>query len=352
MNNFKKIGVSALAGSLAMVSAHAVEYTMTGGMVATFSQATSPTAVAGEGGKGVGTATDLSFNAAGELDNGFTVGYFMSVDTNAALANTSSQMTVGMGSLGTLQINNKGGSKANSIDDITPNAYNEVWDGLTGASAKNNPSFFGSRTSSGSIDYRIPAQEAEGFTVNAALTYDPNAGLGSTSKGAVQEDGEAGVALVLQVAHESGIEVGGGVEMEQSDNNSTAVTQQGGVSGQESATGYIKFAQGGLSLAYQQAYQDSATGQGTDAKNAPDKEAEMMSIAYTMGDMTFSYAKADITIVAESDTAAIDIELDSIQAAYVMGAMTVSGAVSKTDNSGGVLNDEYTENQLAVSFAF
>jgi outer membrane protein OmpU len=350
MNNFKKIGVSALAGSLAMVSAHAVDYTMTGGMVATYSQATGAASTTGESGNGVGTATDLSFNASGELDNGFTVGYFMSVDTDAALANTSSQMTIGLGSLGTLQINNKGGSKANAIDDITPNAYNETWDGLTASSTNNNPSFFGSRTASGSIDYRIPAQEAEGFTVNAALTYDPNADLGSTSKGGVSDDGEAGGALVLQVAHESGLEIGGGVEIVNSDN---ASSQLGGRSGGENATGYIKYAQGGLSLAYQEAYQDSSIGNATAALDAPDKEAVMMSVAYTMGDMTFSYAESEVTVKAEGATAALPtIELDSIQAAYVMGAMTVSAAVSRTDNSGGVAGDDYSENQLAVSFAF
>jgi hypothetical protein len=333
-----------------MVSAHAVEYTMTGGMVATYSQATGAASTTGESGNGVGTATDLSFNASGELDNGFTVGYFMSVDTDAALANTSSQMTIGLGSLGTLQINNKGGSKANAIDDITPNAYNETWDGLTASSTNNNPSFFGSRTASGSIDYRIPAQEAEGFTVNAALTYDPNADLGSTSKGGVSDDGEAGGALVLQVAHESGLEIGGGVEIVNSDN---ASSQLGGRSGGENATGYIKYAQGGLSLAYQEAYQDSSIGNATAALDAPDKEAVMMSVAYTMGDMTFSYAESEVTVKAEGATAALPtIELDSIQAAYVMGAMTVSAAVSRTDNSGGVAGDDYSENQLAVSFAF
>jgi hypothetical protein len=333
-----------------MVSAHAVEYTMTGGMVATYSQATGAASTTGESGNGVGTATDLSFNASGELDNGFTVGYFMSVDTDAALANTSSQMTIGLGSLGTLQINNKGGSKANAIDDITPNAYNETWDGLTASSTNNNPSFFGSRTASGSIDYRIPAQEAEGFTVNAALTYDPNADLGSTSKGGVSDDGEAGGALVLQVAHESGLEIGGGVEIVNSHN---ASSQLGGRSGGENATGYIKYAQGGLSLAYQEAYQDSSIGNATAALDAPDKEAVMMSVAYTMGDMTFSYAESEVTVKAEGATAALPtIELDSIQAAYVMGAMTVSAAVSRTDNSGGVAGDDYSENQLAVSFAF
>jgi hypothetical protein len=33
MNNYKKIGLSALAASLAMVSANAVEYTMSGGLM-------------------------------------------------------------------------------------------------------------------------------------------------------------------------------------------------------------------------------------------------------------------------------------------------------------------------------
>ena len=177
MNNLKKIGVTALAGSLAMVSANAIEYTMSGGMMTTYSSANSETAtITADSGQGIGSATDLGFTANGELDNGFTVKYFMSVDTNAALANTSSQMTIGMGSLGTLQYNNIAGSKANGIDDITPNAYNETWDTLTASSSSgtaaalgtitlNNPSHFGSHTSSGSIDYRIPAQEYSAFTV-------------------------------------------------------------------------------------------------------------------------------------------------------------------------------------------
>ena len=353
MNNFKKIGVSALAGSLAMVSAHAVDYTMTGGMIATYSQANDGGVDGGaitNSGSGFGTATDLSFNASGELDNGFTVAYFMGINTDSALSNSSSQMTIGMGSLGTIQLNNVGGSKANAIDDITPNAYNETWDGLTATAANNNPSFFGSRTSSGSIDYRMPAQEAEGFTVNAALTFDPNADIAAPTKGGVATNGTAGGALVVQIAHESGLEIGGGIEVVNGDANSDRLS---GKSGGENATGYIKYAQGGLSLAYQEAYQDSSTGNTTAALDAPDKEAEMMSVAYTMGDMTFSYAQSEVVVKAEGITAALPtIELDSIQAAYVMGAMTVSAAISSTDNSGGVTGDDYTENQLAVSFAF
>tara|TARA_B110001450_G_C17394467_1_gene389068 strand:- start:390 stop:653 length:264 start_codon:yes stop_codon:yes gene_type:complete len=85
----------------------------------------------------------------------------------------------------------------------------------------------------------------------------------------------------------------------------------------------------------------------------PDIEAEFFGVAYTMGDMTVSYGDSEMTTKAAGATAAlITEELQSIQAAYVMGAMTVSAAMSETDNVGGVLAAKYEENTLAVSFAF
>ena len=343
MNNIKKIGLSALAGSLAMVSANAVEYTMSGGMMTTYTTADDLTAN-DKSGKGFGSATDLGFTANGELDNGFTVKYFMSVDTNAALANTSSQMTIGMGSLGTLQYNNIAGSKANGIDDITPNAYNETWDGLTVGLA-NNPSFFGKDTSSGSLDYRIPAQEIMGTTINASVTYDPNQGAAAGAKGDIGADNVgSGTAYTLQVAHESGLEVGAGYEG-LSDKGSTALSSE-----TQRTTAYAKYAAGGLSVAYQESYQDTLNG--TSVTGA-DKESMTMGVAFTSGDWTISYGEGELKTKAVNTTAALaTIELDSIQAAYVMGAMTVSAAMSSTDNSDGIAGQSYEENTLAVSFAF
>mgnify|MGYP006141132033 FL=1 len=342
MNNIKKIGISALAGSLAMVSANAVEYTMSGGMMATYSTQKDNGAAEATNGKGLGTATDLSFNASGELDNGFTVGYFMSVDTNAALANTSSQMTIGMGSLGTLQLNNIGGSKANAIDDVTPNAYNETWDGLTGANS--NPSFFGSLTSSGSIDYRIPTQDIAGYTLNASVTYDPNASEGAAAKGGVAATTVAGQAYTIELAHAgSGVSVGAGLE---------TVDDGAGLllsSDTEHTTAYVKYANGPLSLGAQTAYANNRNGTGT---TGADTEAQFWSVAYTMGDLTLSYAESEMETKAVSTTAAKPTaELESIQAAYSMGAMTISAAMSETANPGEATGS-YEENTLAVSFAF
>jgi len=354
MNNFKKIGVTALAGSLAMVSANAIEYTMSGGMLTTYTQANSDTAtITTDSGTGFGTATDLGFTANGELDNGFTVKYFMSVDTNAALANTSSQMTVGMGELGTLQLNNIAGSKANGIDDIIPAAYNETWDGLSASSTLNNGSFFGSHTGSGSIDYRIPAQEYSGVTVNASITFDPNAGVGAPAKaGVAASSAPTGMAYTLQLAHESGLEVGAGYETVET------LSSAEGAEGVNTVTGYVKYAMGGISVAYQESFLDNESRNEEGVAVAvgiadKDKASKMMGVAYTSGDITVSYGESTVDISASSNVAKLEtIKLQSLQAAYVMGAMTVSAAMSETDNSAGILNDKYSENTLAVSFAF
>jgi len=341
MNNIKKVGLTALAGSLCMVSANAVDYTVTGGLLATYTTEDAPTVIANNG-KGFGVATDLAFNASGELDNGFTVGMFMGVDTDGALSNTSSQLTVGMGSLGTLQLNNKFGSKANGIDDISPVAYNETWDGLSTV----NPSFFGSSTTAGSIDYRIPAQEFMGVTINASYTYDPAADMAGAAKGGVTASNTgSGDAVTVQLSHDSGIEIGGGSE---SLNTNSVLTNAQGI---ERVTGYIKYSAGGLVLSYQEAQENAFTSAAVDT--GADRRAEFMGAAYTMGDMTISYGTSEMNTEAHSDTAATTAEeLTSIQAAYVVGAMTISAAMSETDNLGGTAGASYEENTLAVSFAF
>ena len=133
MNKLTKVGLSALAGSLAVVSANAVEYSLTGDAQAVFSSAQGNEADSnGSNGKGYGVDTDLYVNASGELDNGWTVSIFSALNleqANTATSggvNSSSQMTIGMGSLGTVQFNDVFGSGATSIDDVLPFAYEET----------------------------------------------------------------------------------------------------------------------------------------------------------------------------------------------------------------------------------
>ena len=75
MNNLKKLGLTALAGSLAVTGANATEYAVTGDAVLKYASIDYPAGAESTFGKGLGVDTDLYFNASGELDNGFTVAF-------------------------------------------------------------------------------------------------------------------------------------------------------------------------------------------------------------------------------------------------------------------------------------
>ena len=145
------------------------------------------------------------------MDNGYTVSFYQGVNTNSTMAVTSAQVTLNMGSMGTLQLNEDFGSKANGIDDVMPNAMQETWDRVADINIT-NPSFFGAATASGSVDYRIPTQEIAGLTINASVTYDPNTGEESSnaSSGGIATS-VPGTAYVLQVSA-MGLEIGLGEE--------------------------------------------------------------------------------------------------------------------------------------------
>ena len=340
MNNLKKLGLTALAGSLAVTAANATEYAVTGDAVIKYASIDSPSAAQTSNGKGIGVDTDLYFNASGELDNGFTVAFFQAANTDGAWSNSSSQVTVGMGSLGTLKINNKFGAAGNGIDDVMPAAYNETWDGL--ALTTDNPSFFGSSTSSGSVTYSIPAQEMFGATINASFDYDPAADVGSTSAGGVNVSSVTGTAMVLKVDHESGLSIGAGTET--IDNGGTkSATSTGG--DEDNVTAYIKYSAGPISVGYQEAYQNSANG-------AADNEADFWAVAYAGDNFSVSYGESTLANHQLAGSTVVERQNESIQATYTMGAMTLGAALSETANAGGTAGNKYEETELSVSFAF
>ena len=123
MNNFKKIGLSALAGSLVSVSAHAAEFSVSGSASITMDRPVTD--------KGAATGNDFSmgdslgFNASGETDGGLGVAVYYEID-NGALDDYDMTLS---GDWGSLKFNGSGSSSAlGAIDDVTPNAYEEAWD--------------------------------------------------------------------------------------------------------------------------------------------------------------------------------------------------------------------------------
>ncbi len=340
MNNLKKLGLTALAGSLAVTAANATEYSVTGDAILKYASIDYPAGTEAQNGKGLGVDTDLYFNASGETDNGWTVAFFQAANTDGAWSNSSSQVTIGMGGLGTLKVNNKAGAAGNGIDDVMPAAYNETWDGL--ALTTDNPSFFGSSTASGSVTYSIPTQEMMGLTINASVDIDPSADVGSTTAGSVNATTVSGKAYVLKVAHESGLEIGAGQETIE---NGKAVSSSSTGADEENVTAYAKFSSGPFSIGMQEAYANAANG-------AADTEATFWSVAYTAGDFSISYGESTTANHALAGSTVVERELESVQATYTMGAMTLGAALAETGNAGGTAGKTYEETELSVSFAF
>ena len=91
MNNLKKIGLTALAGSLAAVSANAIEMSVSGATSVSYTSSSTATAAAGAqgpGGQAIGVDTTIMFNGSGELENGFTVSSYAALDDGRAVSYT------------------------------------------------------------------------------------------------------------------------------------------------------------------------------------------------------------------------------------------------------------------------
>src|SRR6056300_1763702 len=134
MNKFKKIGLSALAGSLVATSAMAGEMSVAGGASIGVSHK------GGDSGKSFTMGNQLTFTGGGELDNGLNVALSFVLDQNddsstasygTKSANTgtpfdSHSVTISSDALGSLQFAGEGGSSAIAAMDGT--AAGDIWD--------------------------------------------------------------------------------------------------------------------------------------------------------------------------------------------------------------------------------
>ena len=123
MNKLTKVGLSALCGSLASVSAaHAGSLDVTGSAKMTHTNVSN-----GVVGNPIGMATGLTFTGNGELDGGQTFALTLTDANKAAWSTASISLTTN--SLGTFVLNSGGGGAGiGGYDDNMPRAYEEVWD--------------------------------------------------------------------------------------------------------------------------------------------------------------------------------------------------------------------------------
>ena len=133
MNKLKKIGLTALAGSLVAGAVNAAEMSVSGSAAITLTGGDDNATT----GNGFTMGDSLTFSASGDVnDIGVTLSY--ELDGQGAATDTfdDHSITLDFGDAGTLVFAGHGGDSAMSArDDVMPTAKEEPWDVVTGADA-------------------------------------------------------------------------------------------------------------------------------------------------------------------------------------------------------------------------
>ena len=311
MNKFKKIGVSALAGSLMAVSANALEMSVTGGASITFGDyGADNTNNAWSSGDG------LTFSATGETDGGLTITSSLVLDNGI---NDDQSVAISTAEMGTITFHAKdGGSALSSVDDVMPTAYEEPWFGVTSPSKidgkAGNNMFQYTSPSYGGATFTATYGQADGTIVNSqtsyAIAYSPEMVEGLTVGYATQDDD----SLTATTAH------------------------------LDESTMYVKYTIGSITAGYQKSESDAGTA-------SEDMESVGMAVSYAISDeLSISYGTHEVE--TPNDAADDDQDAALLSASYTSGGMSISASAGSVDNVANVATADKDTYEISMSFAF
>ena len=333
MNNFKKIGLTALAGSLVAATAYAGEMSVAGSASMKVRHVDGGAANAG---KAFSMGNQLTFSGSGELDNGLNVSLSFILDqgddTNTLTAGSgtythgggspfdSHSVSISSDSLGTLKFAGEGGANVQTGIDTT--AAGDLWDNGFGITAAEDPK--GSASGDNMMSYTLPTI-MDGVALSAS--YNPKGtGAASSTAYAIAYTGVEGLTL------------------------NYATGSNDGTAGSESDTTTMKasYAYGPITVSYSENEHDGA---GTGANT--DQEVTSYQVAYTVSDaISISYGAEDIK--TPDNASDEDMDISGIVASYTAGGMTITGTMISADNTahGTADTQDKDEWSIAASFAF
>jgi len=339
MNNFKKVGLSALAGSLAAISAQAAEVSWSGDSTIAYTDNESNSSAANSALNTAFSAdTGLSVSASGELDNGWTVSTAMDTGTNNTVS--SAQLTIGLGDMGTVQFNQIAGAFTNGLDDVLPTAYEETNDGSEHSALGNS---VGSHSTTGSISYKTPSFGVGDMAIQAMIDYDPSGSTGNSANGVPSSStaniGNA-IATGLTIDTGMGLKLYGAREIVETE--SIAATAKDA----EAVGVQAVFSMGQISAGWGEWYDNAADG-------GIDYGMEAWSVSFTVNDdLSVSWGEMEDT-KKTTGSADVTAEIEAINIAYSMGSMAVKFKNTDTSRANfGAATLVQERNELAVSFSF
>ena len=326
MNNFKKIGLSALAGSLAAMSVNAAELTATGGASISFAGQEAVSS-----GNGFSMNDSITFTGSTELDNGWTVSTSFLLDNSDGVSETifdARSITIDTGSAGIISFEGDDAAGAmGAVDDVMPTADgNETWDVLgasdaSGATAELNS--LGSANSNNMLKYSSGSM-IDGLTISASYTpSDGTTEVESSTDFAVAYTGYEGLTLGYAVGEDNAIAGTGSFDL---------------------STMYAIYAYGPVTVGYQESEKE-----GNNASNTDEFQAFGITYAVTE-DISVGFAESTVDL-GDSST---DQVTQNVSFSYTMGGMSVTGSFIDQENAGGntaAANDRKGY-ELGLAFAF
>jgi outer membrane protein OmpU len=303
MNNLKKIGLTALAGSLVATTGFAGEMSVSGSAKVSYKSNGTEKVT----GNPFSNSKGISFSGSGELDNGMSVstGYTM---TNAAFSST--YVSLDMGDNGTLHFMN-GASKAglNKYKDVMPTAGEEVYDDVDA-------------TDSGVV----------GTGNDNALGYEVSL-MGMTASASYQRNGVGTDTSLVLVADDlvDGAQFGYGIGTD----TATTSTEN------DHMTAWAKYTMGGATMGVQRSKIDTASA---------DESRMHYAVSFAVNEnMSVSYGVSTVDFEAAAKN---DEESSGISASYTMGGMTFGAVMNKTETVGGTSGTDSTFSEVSLAFAF
>ena len=309
MDNIKKLGLSALAGSMVATSVSAGELSASGSWALSYTSEDSDAV----NGQAWTMGDSVTFTGSGELDNGWTASVSYELDGGAF---DDEQLKLDMGSMGEFAY---GESKSGYGIDIASNMVPAVDTALYSAVGTDTTSYGVARSAQdvGNLGYKLAMDG--GVTVSVEMARNTTAG-GTDATYGVTYTGIDGLTLA-----------GGAGEV-----------KTGGSAEEESFTIGAKYAWDAFTFGAQITEVDIAG-------STEDEEGIHLGVSYNVNDdISVSYGIQETDFSGSSSTE----EHSGLQASYSMGSISFSGRITKLDNMGGSASADDEDKHLTMSISF
>ena len=305
MNNLKKLGLTALAGSLVASTAVAGALDVSGTAKVKYQSQGSERVT----GNPWSDATTITFSGSGDLDNGMTINYGYTM-ANAVFS--SSKLALDMGDTGVVSFGNVSHQAGISkYSDKMPTAGEQVWDdvdatdeGVTDLGADNT------------LGYEVTMS---GITVSASYA---RMGVGTDN---------SIVLIANDLVENASFGIGSGTNVV-SDTTEDDMT-----------TAWATYTTGPITMGVQLSEIDK-----TAANSDVDREHVAISFAVNEN-LSISYGISNVKYELSTKS---DEESSGFSASYTMGGMTLGAVANKTDSLLGTAGTDRTFTEVSLAFAF